>query len=145
MVKRILVPTDFSRSADRALAWVRQEFPTAHIKLLHVFDQSSFYSPDMDGVGFLGMLEDTVQALQEQVLEQLEGLQEKDEEVLLLSGRPVDVILEVVRDFRPDLVVMGTHGRNGFSHLVFGSVAEGVVRNSRVPVMVVREHTTVDV
>lgn len=68
MAKRILVPTGFSYSAGRALAWVRQEFPAAHIKVLHVFDSDFLYSPDMDGVGPLGMLEATVQALRQQTL-----------------------------------------------------------------------------
>jgi nucleotide-binding universal stress UspA family protein len=38
-----------------------------------------------------------------------------------------------------DLIVMGTHGRRGFSHMVLGSAAEGVVRASTIPVLLVRE------
>lgn len=37
-----------------------------------------------------------------------------------------------------DLIVIGTHGRTGFNHLLFGSVAEGVVRGASVPVLLVR-------
>jgi nucleotide-binding universal stress UspA family protein len=47
-------------------------------------------------------------------------------------------ILQSARDFRSDLIVMGTHGRTGIAHLVIGSVAEKVVRASSVPVMTVR-------
>jgi len=47
-------------------------------------------------------------------------------------------ILQAARDFRSDLIVMGTHGRTGIAHLLIGSIAEKVVRASAVPVMTVR-------
>jgi nucleotide-binding universal stress UspA family protein len=53
-------------------------------------------------------------------------------------GQAVDRILAVADDLRVDLIVMGTHGRQGFARLVLGSVAERVLRRSRVPVMTIR-------
>ena len=47
-------------------------------------------------------------------------------------------ILQAARDFRSDLIVMGTHGRTGLAHLLSGSVAEKVMRASTIPVMTVR-------
>lgn len=145
MVKSILLPTDFSNSARRALEWARQEFPAATITLLHVVDVATLSSPSMDLMGPLGMQDDTVQEVRQQATEQLQQLQRQGEEVLLKQGHPVQAILEAIRELEPDLVVMGTHGRQGFNHLVFGSVAEGVVRRSPVPVMVAREPATVSV
>jgi nucleotide-binding universal stress UspA family protein len=55
-----------------------------------------------------------------------------------LSGQIADVILNEARKWRADLLVMGTHGRRGFSHLLLGSTAEGVVRASAKPVLLVR-------
>jgi len=53
-------------------------------------------------------------------------------------GMPVDVLLEYAERFKADLIVMGTHGRRGLQHLLMGSVAEGVLRESKVPVLVLR-------
>ena len=52
-------------------------------------------------------------------------------------GEPGDVILDAVKAMSPVLVVLGTHARKGWQHVVLGSVAERVVRNSPVPVVTV--------
>lgn len=54
------------------------------------------------------------------------------------EGEPVPAILRTLRKVRPDLLVMGTHGRTGLGRLVLGSVAEATVRRSSVPVLVAR-------
>jgi nucleotide-binding universal stress UspA family protein len=59
--------------------------------------------------------------------------------VSLLGGAPADTILEVARDTSSDLIVMGTHGRRGLSHVLTGSVTEGVLRRGTIPVLAVRK------
>jgi nucleotide-binding universal stress UspA family protein len=49
-----------------------------------------------------------------------------------------DVIVENAKKWRADLIVMGTHGRRGITRVVMGSDAEGVVRNTPVPVLLIR-------
>lgn len=56
----------------------------------------------------------------------------------IISGYPPDAILDTARIEKFDLIVMGTHGRRGVSAVVFGSVAEKVVKQSRIPVLVIR-------
>ncbi|HYB90512.1 MAG TPA: universal stress protein [Candidatus Binataceae bacterium] len=58
-------------------------------------------------------------------------------ETLIVAGDAATGILNVVRQTGADLIVMGTHGRTGVRHLVLGSVAERVVRESPVPVLTV--------
>lgn len=53
------------------------------------------------------------------------------------EGRPAEAILETAKSWEADLIVMGTHGRTGLMHLLLGSIAEYVVRHSKIPVMVV--------
>ena len=53
-------------------------------------------------------------------------------------GDPLFEIVEYARTERVDLIVMGTHGRTGMSHLFLGSVAERVVRTAQCPVLTVR-------
>lgn len=59
-------------------------------------------------------------------------------EFRIISGYPPDAILDTARDEKFDMIVMGTHGRRGVSAVVFGSVAEKVVKQSRIPVLVIR-------
>ncbi|MGC9992832.1 MAG: universal stress protein [Candidatus Cybelea sp.] len=54
------------------------------------------------------------------------------------SGVPAFEILKYAQSFRADLIVMGTHGRKGIGHLLMGSVAEIILRESPIPVLVVR-------
>lgn len=53
------------------------------------------------------------------------------------EGNPYEMILKVAAEWEADLIVIGTHARTGFSHLLMGSVAEHVVRHSKIPVMIV--------
>jgi nucleotide-binding universal stress UspA family protein len=59
-------------------------------------------------------------------------------QLLTEMGDPADAILKTQKRERADLVVMGTHGRDGFARLLLGSVAEVVLRQSSCPVMTVR-------
>jgi nucleotide-binding universal stress UspA family protein len=61
--------------------------------------------------------------------------------LVVRRGDPSTAILEVEKTLRPDLIVMATHAQTGLSHLLFGSVAERIVRQSTVPVLTVREHS----
>ena len=54
------------------------------------------------------------------------------------GGTAADEIVDAAIDYGADLIVMGTHGRSGFQHLLAGSVAEQVIRRARCPVLTVR-------
>jgi nucleotide-binding universal stress UspA family protein len=58
--------------------------------------------------------------------------------VVETSDEPADAIIQYARSANIDLIVMGTHGRSGLSHLLVGSVAERVVRTAPCPVLTVR-------
>ena len=58
----------------------------------------------------------------------------------IVSGDPAAEIIKSVESEDVDMVIMGTHGRKGLEHTIFGSVAENVVRKSPVPVMTVNPH-----
>ena len=61
-----------------------------------------------------------------------------DAESFVTDGKPSDVLVGMAVASGADLVVIGTHGRAALEHLVFGSVAERVVRLSTIPVVVLR-------
>ena len=55
----------------------------------------------------------------------------------LLSGEPASALLAELKKGEHDLVILSTHGRTGFAHLLLGSIAEKLVRLSPVPVLTV--------
>jgi nucleotide-binding universal stress UspA family protein len=59
-------------------------------------------------------------------------------EYMVAEGNPIAEINRIAREHACDLIVMGTHGRTGVSHLLAGSVAEGVVRTAPCPVLTAR-------
>ena len=54
-----------------------------------------------------------------------------------IAGSPAEVILHVAATDQADLIIMSTHGRSGLSRLLYGSVAESVLRGARMPVLLI--------
>jgi nucleotide-binding universal stress UspA family protein len=61
---------------------------------------------------------------------------------ITIDNVPVDVILKYQKDKKPDLIVMGSHGRKGFGRIIMGSVAESVFRESTCPVLIIKKEAT---
>lgn len=57
------------------------------------------------------------------------------------AGKPAEEILRVAEEWEADLIVLGTHGRTGLSHLLMGSVAENVIRHTTKPVLIIPART----
>lgn len=64
-----------------------------------------------------------------------------DVETVGREGKPADVVAKVVAEHKAALVVVGSHGRTGVKRAVLGSVADAIVRSSKVPVVVVPSGT----
>lgn len=75
----------------------------------------------------------------EQTLDQLTEMYDGESEIIKLmpEGIPSKDIIKTAEAWEADLIVVGTHGRSGFTNLLVGSVAEYVVRHSAIPVMIV--------
>jgi nucleotide-binding universal stress UspA family protein len=140
-----LVPTDFSEpaksAADVALNLARQ----LHVPLvlMHVYGT---LGPKYEGVDltftadFVRSVESAARAALNREAARLSG-QGINVSVVLGSGVAWEQILETARMVDAGIIVMGTHGRRGLPRAVLGSVAERVVRLSRIPVLTVREVT----
>lgn len=139
-VARILVAVDFSDCSLEALEYAVQaakEFG-ASVTILHVVEPAS-YGLDFTLV-HAGDAQRTVAALKKR-LDEFAALfagQGIGAAAWLRSGLPGEAIVNAARDAGADLIVMGTHGRRGFSHLVSGSVAEAVLRQAPCPVLTVK-------
>jgi nucleotide-binding universal stress UspA family protein len=143
----ILVPHDFSASANHALAIARDEakLHKAKIVLFHVIDLPHQIGPDAvivpDATGAPISVRDYAVSSAENHLKDITARLAKDGmsvTCFIRVGSPVEEITRFVDENAVDLVVMGTHGRTGLKHLMVGSVAERVVRSSKVPVLTIR-------
>ena len=145
-IKDILVPTDFSEPAGAALQYAKmlaQEFDS-RLHLLHVVPEPLAYpwGTELSTFSIATVLAESENGALERLRALGQGLRLPADRIATRAsvGRPVDQILDYVRDHHIDLVVMGTHGRGLVGHLLIGSVAERTVRRSPVPVLTV--HST---
>lgn len=142
MFKHIVVPIDGSDCSLHALeiaaAFARDQ--QARLSVCTVVDPAkaaamAFGEASM-AAACLDALDDEGKSLVESAAAGVRGIWPVD--VTVLDGAPVDSIVENARETGADLIIIGSHGRSGISRLVLGSVAEGVIRNAAMPVMVVR-------
>jgi universal stress protein A len=143
-ITRILVPTDFSATADTALDYAYElagKFG-ATLELVHVLDDP-FVVDGMGGDAYISEAPSLRTAMLQEAQERLrhrasvrEGIPRLQTEVLF--GHGARTLAEYAGQRGADLIVMGTHGRTGFAHLLLGSVAEQLVRTAPCPVLTVR-------
>jgi nucleotide-binding universal stress UspA family protein len=139
-VRRVLTPIDFSDASETALRHAKEIALTqgAEIDLLHVVDKPMF--PSAYGV-------DSAEVSTEELLDKAEqGLGDLARDIVghehamvkAVAGHPVEEILNYVEQNDVDLLVIATHGRTGLNRLLIGSVAERVIRQSPIPVFLVK-------
>ncbi|MFB6104993.1 MAG: universal stress protein [Halobacteriaceae archaeon] len=142
MAERILVPYDGSPLSDRALDRVLEYHPDADITVLYVLDpMQAMYEAEIEGLGAASSWADRMHEHGDRILEAAaDRASAAGVEVVTATelGRPARTILDYVDAHEIDHGVMGSHGRSGVSRLVMGSVAERVLRQSPVPVTIVR-------
>jgi len=146
-LKRILVPTDFSEGADRALKYaVRFGRPyKAEIVVLHVFHLKEYLAllsqrDEVDSETANEVLEAAKTGAFKKLEEVVHRVRHEDVVILpmLLIGVPFEEIVRYAAEHEIDLIVMPTHGRTGLAHFLLGSTAERVISHSVCPVVVVR-------
>ena len=145
--KRILVAVDGTTTSRRALqaAIGLAKEQGAALRVLHVIDDRA--APIFDPIGMPDYVNIMLAALRKsgrKILASAKRLavdkgQSVQEKAVEAGGEGVaKAILAQAVSYRADLIVLGTHGRRGISRLVMGSDAEGVLREARVPVLLVR-------
>lgn len=144
--RKILVPVDFSPSSRVALEYavtLAARFQST-VDVLHCWEVPAYLRPDLtvwSGEVSLTLADHARREAEKAMKEFLadvkpaEGIQIAPR---VVSGAPYVTILGAIEEGKCDLVVMGTHGRTGLSHMLLGSVAERVVRHAHCPVMTVR-------
>jgi len=111
--------------------------------VLHVLDEPAALDPMFRGDVPLELLRSRMEQFAREnmdafLAEHFSGFENFD--TMLATGIPYREIIRKARETGSDLVVIGTHGRTGVEHVIFGSTAERVVRTSACPVLSVRLH-----
>jgi nucleotide-binding universal stress UspA family protein len=147
-IRTILLPTDGSECSGKAqayaLSFARQY--GARVVALHVIDRRW---EEQARVAFVEVGQDLTQKIQvgyeeeaRRILQEVADAGGKagvSVETKVLTGIPFEEIVRTGNEVSADLIIMGTHGRSGMSHLLLGSVAEKVVRKAPCPVLTVRQ------
>jgi nucleotide-binding universal stress UspA family protein len=139
MFERILLATDGSSHAQRALEYARDLAlrDDAQVLVVHAFKPVPQYWEGASRDELIGL---HVAAGRGVANEAAQRLQDAGVEVMVdvLEGPPADAILRAVEAHQPDLIVMGTRGHGELTSLLLGSVSHRVLAHTYVPVMVVR-------
>ncbi|HYE29991.1 MAG TPA: universal stress protein [Methylomirabilota bacterium] len=148
-IKRILVPVDFSgcskRAVQYAIAFARQF--NADVLLLHVV-QLDYAAIEMSPLDITAVERQIHESVRQRLTKFIEGLDVSHVSVeqRVLCGNVKKQILNEAQAYKPDLIIVGTHGETGLRHALLGSVAESVVRHANCPALTVREreHEIID-
>jgi nucleotide-binding universal stress UspA family protein len=146
-VRRILAPVDFSEICHKAVQHAKEIARTfdARIDLLHVVENVTYPSPY--GLPSLNDAESSVLSPTEEVMTRVEesmrgiareNLEHEDVQIRTTMGHAAVKILDYVEKNAVDLIVIATHGLTGLDRFLLGSVAERVLRQSPVPVLLVK-------
>ena len=142
IMKRILVPTDFSKHAEYALRVAAQiaKKNNSKIYLLHMLELPHQGSDAVSS----GSAIPQIMYFKEMAINKLETLMDADfleginVSEIIQFGKAFDGIMEISKKNSVDLIVMGSHGASGYEEMFIGSNTEKVVRSSDVPVLVIK-------
>jgi nucleotide-binding universal stress UspA family protein len=137
-IQKILVPVDFSHCGDAALkmaAALAREWD-AKLLIVHVEEPALAYG---GGEMYYGVPEPRTADLARMLAEIRPADPAVSFEHRLITGEPAEAIVRLAEGEGVGLIVMGTHGRTGFSRLLMGSVAEAVVREAKCAVLTLKQ------
>lgn len=144
-MKKILIAIDNSPAAEKVVLSGFQLATRLHvdIALLSVVDTSFLMgdggvSPKEIANEIRDDFKDVHQMFKEKIFKEFKVW------AFVEEGKPYEIILKIANEWNADLIVLGTHGRTGLSHLLMGSVAEKVIRHSTKPLFVIPNRTHIE-
>lgn len=140
---RILTAIDFSENSDYAFDYaltLAKQF-NAELTIMHVInepvDLRGFYVPHIS-------FEQLEKEIEEGAIKMMEKFCQSrlsdfsPYNTAIVSGIPYEEVIRKAEEIGASLIVLGTHGRTGLDHLIFGSTAERIVRSASCPVLTIR-------
>jgi len=140
MLRRILVPVDFSPASACAVAIARDYRPEdATVRLIHIISPSQLANdaanPRINPMHAKEVRTDAEQAANTH----LRSWAQEDEEIAVEIGKAAEKISAHANHWQADMIAMGTGSRSGLSHFLHDSATEWLVRHAKQPVLAVHE------
>jgi nucleotide-binding universal stress UspA family protein len=136
---KVAVGIDFSAGSQHALEVARRLFPDALIRLIHVVDARAGSVPDLAGGGTVPSLPtaDLLTDLSREDARRLDALTLDEEEQELVIGDPASGLVQAAQEWGAGVLVVSTVHKGAIEHFFSGSVAEAVVRQAGLPILVI--------
>jgi nucleotide-binding universal stress UspA family protein len=138
MLTKILVPLDRSSLAEDALGRAAALMRTTGAALDLVLIHDPFATSGYEGMPADGQWRPDEEAYLERIAHELQAAGSVPPTRAVVGGNPVEMICRRAAEVSADLIVMTSHGRTGFNRAWLGSVADGVIRQSGIPVLLLR-------
>lgn len=152
MFEIIVVPLDGSELSEAALPAAQELKSRFNAKLIvlralepeshRLAQPAAFYESPAAAVANVELIEEAMEAERKEATAYLEAigvkLGKEDVELVLIEESAGEAIVRIAAERNAGLIVMSSHGRGGLGRLVFGSVADHVLHNSPVPVLLIR-------
>lgn len=141
-IKKILCAVDFSDYSSVVADYAKTVAKCSGAKILCLYVAPSmsqyvgFHVPPSSIENFVGEIVTGAEDTMNDFINTNFG--DLDTEGRVVTGYPAEEVLEAASDENVDMIVMGTHGRKGIDRILFGSVAEKVVKTAKCPVLTVR-------
>ena len=141
-IKKILCAVDFSDMSVKVADYAQtlSKSLNATVKVIYVAPSLSqyvgFHVPPTSIENFVGEIVSGAEKTMDNFIE--ENLSEADASGQVLTGYAAEEILNFADREQVDMIVMGTHGRKGIDRVLFGSVAEKIVKSAKIPVLTIR-------
>lgn len=145
-IKKIMCAVDFSEMSSTVASYAQLlgNSLNASVKVVYVAPSLSqyvgFHVPPTSIESFVGEIVSGAEKTMDTFLQ--ENFKDIDVTGKVLSGYAAEEILSYARDNEIDIIIMGTHGRKGIDRVLFGSVAEKIVKSASIPVMTIRPRET---
>jgi universal stress protein A len=147
-IKNILLPTDFS-SLSLSISGYAEDLAeqySAKIHLLHVLEKTppilTIHSLDLSEEKIIKSIDDDAKMNLDKAVQKIKKRKNIEVVPVIRKGIDYDEIIKYAEEKGIDLIVIATHGRTGILHTLLGSVAEKVIRYSKIPVLVTKVSDT---
>ena len=146
-IKNILLPTDFSKisltAAEYAVELAKEYKAKLHIlniveKTPHILDIRSL---DLSRENIIESIDADAKSQLDDCVKKVKKMGEIEIVPVIRKGIDYEEIIKYSKEKKIDVIVIATHGRTGILHTLLGSVAEKVIRYSKIPVLVTTPHS----
>ncbi|CAM3537759.1 universal stress protein [Legionella longbeachae] len=146
MYKNIMLAIDGSEVSNCAIEEIIKlsKDQDINLRIIHVVDESIYSSGfDFDYASLLKLAIEEGQDILDKATKKIEAqstivVEKQLLELKQLRGRVAEIIVKEAKKWPTDLLVVGTHGRRGFSRFFLGSVADNIIRIATIPVLLIR-------